>query len=165
VFDSDTLEQCRAFGQWLGENKHTMVYGGACRGLMGTMADEVLKFGGEVVGYMPRDLFADEVPHRGITKLVEVEDLFERKRLMMEDSDIFVILPGGVGTLDEFFEVLTWKSLNCFDKPILVYNFHGFWDSMLSMMKDLEDKKVLDQGLLSQFKTCQNLQSLKECVC
>ncbi len=164
-FDSATLEMCRQFSRWLGEQGHTVVYGGARVGLMGLVADEALSAGARVMGYMPRGLFSQEVPHSGLSQMVEVADLFERKRQMMENSDAFVILPGGVGTLDEFFEVLTWKSLNCFDKPIVVFNYQGFWNSLLNMMNDLHNKKVLTDNLLGCFKVCNTLETLKESMC
>ncbi len=160
-FTEQTLQACRSLAEWMAQNNHVLVYGGARAGMMGLMADEMLARDAKVVGYLPRDLFPLEVPHRGLTELVEVDDLFERKRLMMENSDAFIILPGGVGTLDEFFEVLTWKSLDCFDKPIVVYNVEGFWDSLLQMMQDLEKKKVLAGNLLGCFKTCQSLQEIE----
>ena len=160
-FDEFTLKQCKDFANWLGKSGHSLVYGGAKAGLMGLMADEVLATGGRVVGYLPKDLFPSEIPHRGLSDLVEVKDLFERKRLMMENSDAFVILPGGVGTLDEFFEVLTWKSLDCFNKPILLFNLNGFWNSLLYMMKDLQDRNVLQANLLECYKNCESLEELK----
>lgn len=139
---------------------HSLVYGGAKVGLMGLMADETLAKGGKVVGYLPGGLFPLEIPHRGLSELVETKDLFERKQLMMENSDVFLILPGGVGTLDEFFEVLTWKSLNCFDKPIVIFNADGFWNSLLAMLDDLQSKKVLTSNLMDCFKTCNTLEEL-----
>jgi len=164
-FSQPTIDACRSFAKWIGENGHTLVYGGARVGLMGLMADQVLASGGKAEGYMPKDLFPKEIPHLGLSKMVEVPDLFERKRQMMDNSDLFVILPGGVGTLDEFFEVLTWKSLNCFDKPILVFNLHGFWDSLLTMIDDLHGKKVLTDNLIGCFKTCTSLAGLTEALC
>ena len=113
-FSAATLESCRTIARELVSKGHSLVYGGAKVGLMGLMADEALAKGGTVVGYLPRGLFPLEIPHRGLSELIETKDLMERKQLMMENSDAFLILPGGVGTLDEFFEVLTWKSLNCF---------------------------------------------------
>jgi uncharacterized protein (TIGR00730 family) len=161
-FDPSTIEACRALARWMAQRGHTLVYGGAQAGLMGLMADEVLGEGALAIGYLPKDLFPSEVPHRNLTKLVEVQDLFERKKLMMENSDAFIILPGGVGTLDEFFEVLTWKSLDCFDKPILVYNVNGFWNSLLQMMQDLEEKKVLAGNLRGCFEICTSLREIEE---
>jgi len=161
-FSESTLQACKDFAVWLVKNNHSMVYGGASVGLMGLLADEVLKLGGQVEGYLPLDLFPKETPHKHIQKLVPVKDLFERKRLMMENSDAFIVLPGGVGTLDEFFEVLTWKSLNCFDKPILVYNVDGFWNSMMIMFRDLRLKNVLSDNLLGCFTVCTRLMELQE---
>ncbi len=160
-FDAKTIEACRELAQALARRGHSIVYGGAKAGLMGLIADEALALGAKVVGYLPKGLFPLEVPHRGLSELVEVRDLMERKKMMMDNSDVFLILPGGVGTLDEFFEVLTWKSLDCFDKPIVVYNLHGFWDSLLTLMQDLEQKKVLASNLLGCFKTCQTKEELE----
>jgi uncharacterized protein (TIGR00730 family) len=163
-FPASTLKACRDFSLWLGLSKHTLVYGGARVGLMGVIADDVLSQGGEVEGYLPTVLFHSEIPHKKIQKLVEVSDLFERKRLMMETSDAFVILPGGIGTLDEFFEALTWRSLKCFDKPILLFNIDGFWNSLLILLNDLHLKGVMDSGTLGCFKVCNTLEDLKKAV-
>lgn len=154
------IEDCRRLAKWLAGQNHSLVYGGAQAGLMGLMADGVLASGGKVIGYLPEGLFPSEIPHKGLTELVQVKDLFERKRLMMENSEAFVVLPGGVGTLDEFFEVLTWKSLDCFNKPILLYNINGFWNSLLAMMKDLEEKKVFTSNLMDCFTVCETMEDL-----
>lgn len=159
------MVEARRFGEWMGERGQGLVYGGSQSGLMGVMADAVLKTGGQVVGYLPKGLFPSEIPHRRIQKLVEVSDLFERKKMMMNDAEAFVILPGGVGTLDEFFEVITWKSLHCFDKPIYLLNHNGFWDSLLVLLKDLESKKMLDGNLLSTFTVVESFSSLQERLC
>lgn len=164
-FSSGLLDECRLFGEWMGSQNHGMVYGGSKSGLMGLMADAVMRTGGKVTGYLPKGLFPAEIPHRGIHALHEVEDLFERKRLMMDDSDAFVILPGGVGTLDEFFEVLTWKSLHCFDKPIYLVNIDGFWDSLKILLKDLHSKNMLDGHLMETFVVVESFAGLKEHLC
>jgi uncharacterized protein (TIGR00730 family) len=164
-FPENTIAACREFAAWMGEEKHTLVYGGARVGLMGLVADEILKRGGQVEGYMPRGLFPAEIPHRQIQKLVEVKDLFERKGMMMESSEAFVILPGGIGTLDEFFEVLTWRTLNCFDKPILVYNIDGFWNSLSILMNDLRLKNVLHAGTMESFKMCSSFEEIRSGLC
>lgn len=161
-FSESIIQACRDFAHWMAKNNHTLVYGGATVGIMGLIADEMINRGGQVEGYIPADLFSKEIPHPAIQKLVTVKDLFERKRLMMENSEAFVILPGGVGTLDEFFEVLTWKSLRCFDKPIVVYNMEGFWNSMMIMMKDLLLKNVLHDNLLSLYKVATQLMEVQE---
>lgn len=161
-FTDELITKSREFGEWMGTRNIGLVYGGSKSGLMGVMADSVLKTGGQVIGYLPKDLFPEEIPHRGIQKLEVVSDLFERKRMMMLDGDVFVILPGGVGTLDEFFEVITWKSLHCFDKPIYLLNENGFWDSLMVMLKDLENKKMLDANLLASFVVIDSYADLRE---
>ena len=95
-----------------------IVYGGAQVGLMGLLAERALAAGGEVIGVIPRDLFAREVPHRQVTRLIEVDSMHERKARMAELADAFVALPGGVGTLEELFEVFTWGLLGIHDKPV-----------------------------------------------
>ncbi|MCC6138747.1 MAG: TIGR00730 family Rossman fold protein [Bdellovibrionaceae bacterium] len=164
-FTADLIDESRSFGEWMGAQKMGLVYGGSKSGLMGVMADSVLKTGGHVIGYLPKGLFPSEIPHRGIQKLEEVSDLFERKKMMMKDGDVFVVLPGGVGTLDEFFEVITWKSLHCFDKPIYLLNVNGFWNSLMAMMRDLESKKMLDANLLESFTVVDSFASLQERLC
>lgn len=164
-FTNHFLQDSRSFGEWMGQNQMSLVYGGSKSGLMGLMADAVLSAGGHVTGYLPKDLFPQEVPHRGIQKLEEVEDLFERKKKMMIDSDVFVVLPGGVGTLDEFFEVITWKSLNCLEKPIFLLNESGFWNSLLVLLRDLQSKNVLDTHLLDTFTVVDSFDLLKEQLC
>jgi hypothetical protein len=159
-FAPSLIEECRRLAKWLVGQQHSLVYGGAQAGLMGLMADEVLASGGRVVGYLPEGLFPSEIPHKRLTELVQVKDLFERKKLMMENSDAFVILPGGIGTLDEFFEVLTWKSLDCFDKPILLYNIDGFWNSLLALMQDLKEKNVFASNLMDCFEVCETMEDL-----
>jgi uncharacterized protein (TIGR00730 family) len=111
-----------------------VVYGGARVGLMGLLADRALEAGGEVVGVIPRDLFAREVPHRELTELVEVDSMHARKARMAELADAFVALPGGVGTLEELFEVFTWQLLGIHDKPVLLLDPDGFFDPLAAQL-------------------------------
>ena len=104
-----------------------LVYGGGRVGLMGLLADAVLAGGGEVIGIIPARLRDAELAHPGATELVVVESMHERKRLMAEKADAFAILPGGIGTLDEMFEILSWKQLGLHDKPILLADVGGYW--------------------------------------
>ncbi|QIG45550.1 TIGR00730 family Rossman fold protein [Nocardioides anomalus] len=111
-----------------------IVYGGARVGLMGLLADAALEAGGEVVGVIPRDLFDREVPHRDLTELVEVDSMHARKARMAELADAFVALPGGVGTLEELFEVFTWQLLGIHDKPVLLLDPDGFFDPLAEQL-------------------------------
>ena len=101
---------------------------------MGIVADSALKAGGKVIGIIPQHIRAQEVQHTGLTELHVVPDMHTRKRMMVEQSDAFVILPGGLGTLDETFEILTWKKLSLHNKPIIIFNDRGYWDPMLKLI-------------------------------
>ena len=111
-----------------------VVYGGGHVGLMGIIADAALKAGAKVTGIIPEHIRAMEVQHTGLTKLHVVPDMHTRKRMMVESSDAFLILPGGLGTLDEVFEILTWKKLKLHNKPIIIFNQDGYWDTFLALI-------------------------------
>ncbi len=111
-----------------------LVYGGGNVGLMGMIADSMLQAGGEVIGVIPRQLVAKEVAHRGLTELHIVDTMHQRKAMMNELSDAFIALPGGYGTLEEFFEILTWSQLGIHGKPSGLLNVSGYYDSLLAML-------------------------------
>ena len=121
----------RELGSALGAAGFAVVYGAGSRGLMGTMADAAVDAGARVIGVVPRGLFAAEDVHPGDIEVVEVEDLLERKRVMIELSDAFVALPGGRGTLDELVEVVTWAQLGLHAKPAFLLTANGYWASLL----------------------------------
>jgi len=131
---SEYAEAARALAAVLVERKLGIVYGGGNVGMMGVLADAALKRGGEVTGVIPRTLVDKEVAHRGVTELLIVETMHERKALMNDLSDAFIALPGGFGTLDEFFEVLTWSQLGFHGKPCALLNVAGYYDRMLAML-------------------------------
>jgi uncharacterized protein (TIGR00730 family) len=117
-----------------------IVYGGARVGLMGTLADSALAAGGDVVGVIPAALVAKEVAHTGLTDLRVVESMHERKALMSDLADAFIALPGGWGTLEEFFEVLTWAQLGLHRKPCGLLNVHGYFDGLLAFLSHTIDE-------------------------
>lgn len=131
-------EAAQVMGRLLAEGGKTVVYGGGQIGLMGLVADSALKSGGNVIGFTTRHLDSYEVGHRGITQLHVEDDMHARKLNMFQASDAFVVLPGGYGTLDEFFETLTWKQIGLHNKPIIILNVEGYWDSL----KDLTQKVI-----------------------
>jgi uncharacterized protein (TIGR00730 family) len=131
---SEYAEAARALATVLAERKLGIVYGGGNVGLMGVLADAALARGGEVIGVIPQKLVDKEVAHRGVTELLVVETMHERKALMNDLSDAFLALPGGFGTLDEFFEVLTWSQLGFHGKPCALLNVAGYYDCMLAML-------------------------------
>src|SRR5271163_2755803 len=111
-----------------------LVYGGGRVGLMGLLADAALAGGGEVIGIIPSRLRDAELAHPGATELVVVETMHDRKRLMAEKADAFAVLPGGIGTLDELFEMLSWKQLELHDKPILLVDIGGYWAPLRALL-------------------------------
>lgn len=122
----------RATGRLLGERGTRLVYGGGSLGLMGAVADGCLEAGGEVVGVIPDFLMGLELGHRGVTQLEVVPDMLSRKQRMAELSDGFITLPGGIGTLDELFEMLTWTRLGIHRKPNGLLNVDGFYDDLIA---------------------------------
>jgi uncharacterized protein (TIGR00730 family) len=123
------------FGRELVARGHELVYGGGRVGLMGVLADAVIAAGGKAAGVIPEALAAKEVAHQGLTDLRLVNSMHERKALMAELSDAFVALPGGFGTLDEFFEILTWAQLGLHAKPCGVLNVAGYFDPLLAFVE------------------------------
>jgi uncharacterized protein (TIGR00730 family) len=124
-------------GRLLAEAGLGLVYGGASVGLMGVLADAALAAGGEVIGVIPDGLFAAEVAHQGLTRLEVVRTMHERKARMAELADGFAALPGGLGTLDELMEILTWQQLRLHGKPIALLDVDGFWDGLLGFVDGL----------------------------
>jgi len=124
----------------------TLVYGGGSVGVMGVIADEVLKLNGTVTGVIPQFLMDKEVGHKGITQMIVTENMHQRKQKMADLSDGFVILPGGFGTLEEFFEVLTWLQLGLHAKPIGVLNVGGFYDPLFAQMDMMVQHRFLKQA-------------------
>jgi hypothetical protein len=121
-------------GRRLAADGHTLVYGGGRVGLMGLLADAAVQAGGRVVGIIPRHLQRAEVGHGGVTELVLVDSMHERKAEMAARSDIFVVLPGGLGTMDETFEIVTWRQLGLHDKPIVIFNLEGCWSPFVDLV-------------------------------
>ncbi len=142
--DSAFAHAARSLGTMLATRGYTLVYGGASVGLMGVVADAALHCGGTVIGVIPRFLMAKEVAHAGLTRLTVTTSMHERKQVMAELSNGFIALPGSLGTIDEFFEVLTWAQLGLHAKPCGLLNVNGYYDSLL----DFLDVAVL-RGLLS----------------
>ncbi len=132
------LEAAAALGRAMARRNLGLVYGGAHCGLMGTLADAVLQGGGRVTGVMPRALVAREKAHRSLTELIITEDMHSRKARMVQLSGAFLALPGGFGTLDELFEVLTWAQLGIHAKPVGLLNSDGFWDGLMAFLGQVE---------------------------
>lgn len=133
--DPRHMEAARALGRTAAGRGIEIVFGGGRVGLMGAVASGALEAGGRVTGIIPEHLQTREHPHPGITRLLVVDSMHTRKRRMFELSDAFCILPGGMGTLDETFEIVTWRQLGLHDKPIVLVNLGGYWDPLLTMIE------------------------------
>lgn len=138
---SSHRDMATELGTLMAQRKIALVYGGGGVGLMGTIADAVMAGGGKVTGIIPDFLMHQEVGHAAISSLEVVGSMHERKARMAELSDGFLILPGGLGTLEEFFEMLTWRKLQLHNKPIAVLNQDGFWNGLQTLIGDLADAK------------------------
>lgn len=136
-------ERARALGERLARDGMSLVYGGGNVGLMGVVADAVLAGGGEVVGVIPEQLVNWEVAHRGVSRLEVVGSMHERKMRMFDLADGFVALPGGFGTLDEMFEMLTWRQLGIGDKPCAFLDVDGFFEPLIAMIDRMVDQRFL----------------------
>ena len=148
-FGSDPAyrEAATTLGHALAENKWRLVYGAGDVGLMGTVADAAQAAGAETFGVIPEHLLKWEVGKRDLTTFIVTENMHERKKVMFMNSDAVVVLPGGAGSLDEFFEVLTWRQLGLHDKPILLLNVNGFWDPLIGLVDHVIAQGFAEEGL------------------
>ena len=142
-----------AFGHELAMRNFTLVYGGGRVGLMGAVADAALAAGGHVVGVIPEFLVEREVAHPNLSECLIVDDLFERKALMFERSDLFVALPGGIGTLDEILEVIAWRQLRQLRQGVGLLNVAGYFDRWLALLDHFKDEGFINPDDLVQIVT------------
>lgn len=157
-------ESAAHLGRELAERQLTLIYGGAKVGLMGAVADAVLAHGGKAIGVLPYFLQSREIAHQGLTELILVDSMHERKAKMADLADGFVALPGGPGTLEEYFEIFTWGQLGLHQKPCGLLNVNGYFDPLLAMFDQMERERFMQpkyrsmviaddtpEGILEQF--------------
>lgn len=156
------LEQAFLLGEQLVKHNIGLVYGGAKVGLMGAVADGVLSQGGEVIGVLPTFLGDVELGHKGLTELIIVETMHERKAKMDELSDGIIAMPGGYGTLEEFFEMLTWAQLGLHQKPVALLNIDGFYNPLLQMADNMVNNGFLKQVNRDMIVVADNIKELLE---
>jgi uncharacterized protein (TIGR00730 family) len=144
--EKEYQEQAFMLGKTLAERNIGLVYGGANVGLMGAVANGAIENKGKVIGVLPRFLQNKEIAHQGLTELILVETMHERKTKMNELTDGVITLPGGYGTLEEFFEMLTWAQLGLHKKPIAILNTNGFYDELLALVNTMVKKGFLKEA-------------------
>lgn len=152
VFEADAV----ALGKGMAASGVRLVYGGGGIGIMGVIARTILDHGGDVTGVIPEHLQTAEVALSGLTDLHVVPDMHTRKRMMFERSDAIAVLPGGFGTMDETFEVLTWKQLGLHSKPVIIANTNGYWDGFLQFCQSMVRDGFVKESNLSLFSVAQN---------
>jgi uncharacterized protein (TIGR00730 family) len=150
--DPQYREMAEFLGQAMAAAGIRLVYGGASIGLMGILARTVLSNGGEAIGVIPQFLKDREVMLTEVSELIVTADMHQRKRMMFERSDAFVALPGGLGTLEEVVEMMTWAQLDQHDKPILIANIKGFWDPLMAQFERMENDGFLHKRFLGSDK-------------
>lgn len=153
-------ELTKHIGQYFVQNDIGLVYGGGSIGLMGILADEIMTGGGFVHGVIPKKIYDWEVGHEEITELEVVDTMHERKARMADLSDAFLAIPGGIGTLDELIEILTWKQLGYHDKSIGLLNANGLFDEFISLLQKMESEGFLDQKTINHLTISDSVEEL-----
>jgi uncharacterized protein (TIGR00730 family) len=147
-------------GHWIGSHQGQLVYGGGENGLMGLVAKSTMEAGGRVVGIIPTALQTKEKPRIACDELHVVDTMHERKQMMAERADVFIALPGGIGTFEEFFEIWTWRQLGYHDKPIGLLNTEGYYDGLLAFAKSSVEQGFLSDAQMSLIKTASQASEL-----
>ena len=158
--DPAHAQAARLTGQLIGQRGWQLVYGGGKVGLMGIVADAVLAAGGRVVGVIPHKLREREVGHSQLSEIHVVDTMHQRKQMMAERADAFLALPGGIGTLEELFEVWTWRQIGYHDQPIGLLNINGFYDGLLTFLRDTVSGGFLEQAQLDSLHVGQDAAAL-----
>lgn len=137
----------RKLGESIAKHGWRLVYGAGDVGLMGELAKSVQKNNGEILGVIPTHLLEMEVAKTDLTSFIVTENMHERKKVMFMNSETIIILPGGIGTLDEFFEVLTWRQLNLHNKKIYLLNINGFWNKLIDLLDELVSQEFMENSI------------------
>ena len=151
-----------ALGKYLVEHNRRLIYGGGNVGLMGVIADSVLESGGEVIGVIPGFLMDKEVGHTGLTELIIVDTMHQRKQKMCELADAFITLPGGFGSMDELFEILTWKQLGLHNKFIGVLNSNSYYDNLNALINHMNGEQFVSDKTMELIVIRDNIKELFE---
>ena len=162
--NNEIENEVKTLGKLLIDKKIDLVYGGAKIGLMGIIADTILLGGGYVTGIIPRILSKKEIIHKDVSKLIIVETMHDRKKKMYNISDAFIVLPGGIGTLEEFSEILTWKILGIKNKPIFVLNLNGYYDFLLNQFQVMKENNFLYSDIYKEITIIKNIKELEKLI-
>ncbi|MBG9979388.1 TIGR00730 family Rossman fold protein [Facklamia lactis] len=160
IYKEKTIE----LGKWIAKNNHQLVYGGGNVGLMGIIADSVLESKGNVIGVMPNFLIEREICHSGINELVTVENMSDRKTYIVENSDAFIALPGGPGTLEEISQVISWARVGQNDGPCILFNVNGYYDYLERFYDTMVDEGFLNLEDREKTLFSDNLEEIEDFI-
>ena len=155
------LNEATALGQLIAQENINLVYGGGNKGLMGALANSCLAQGGKVIGIMPKLLLEWEAQHNGLTELIITKDMHDRKKILYEKGDAALVLPGGMGTLDELFELLTWNNLKIHSKKIFILNIDGYYDALIHLLDNMDTNGFMYDNWKDRIIVCPSVESLK----
>ncbi len=162
--DEDFFQLTQELGEWLGSNGYTLVYGGCDKGLMRVIGQTVHRFGGRTIGVVPRIIEAGAMCADCLDVHIPVDNLSERKDIMVAQSDVIIALPGGIGTLDEIFTVVAANTIGYHNKQVVLFNMKGFWDSVINMLRDMQDKGMVRGDYSDFIKVINSLEEIKEFI-
>lgn len=168
--DPEFIERARELGAWMASKGHTLVYGAGNSGMMGAVSDALIEGGGEAIGVTPRFFILAEETRDDLAEVVISDDMSTRRSWMIENGDAFIALPGGMGTLDEITEVMTYKRLGLLgkvNKPVMVYNVNGYYDRFFSFLDDMMDQgfcRQLDRDNVIEVRCLEDIVRALECV-
>jgi len=151
---ADFETQATVLGKLLAQKECTLIYGGGNKGMMGAVANACLLNGGKVIGIIPKLLLEWEAQHEGLTELIVTESMHERKKILYEKGDAAIILPGGMGTLDELFEMLTWNNLKIHDKKVFILNTNGYYDPLVHLLDNMQQEGFMYDAWRDRVKIC-----------
>tara|TARA_B100001750_G_C15246512_1_gene465601 strand:+ start:116 stop:661 length:546 start_codon:yes stop_codon:yes gene_type:complete len=160
--DKSYFNIAKKLGVYLAQKKINLIYGGGSNGLMGAISESVVSNKGYVIGIIPSFLKTKENINYNLNKLVVVNTMAKRKKLLFDKGDAFIVLPGGIGTLEELSETTSWLNLGLHKKPIIIFNYKNFWDPLIKMLKKMNNKKFLDKNYNKIIYLVKNISDLKK---
>ena len=162
--DMAYVQVAENIGQMLANKGITLVYGGGNKGIMGAIANACLQAEGKVIGIIPKLLLAWEAQHEGLTELIVTESMHARKLLLYEKCDIAIILPGGMGTLDELFEMLTWNNLKIHNKKVYIMNVNGYYDTLIQLLDNMDAQGFMYESWRTRLIECKSVQDIMDAL-
>jgi uncharacterized protein (TIGR00730 family) len=160
----DYMDMAARLGEILAHNGFGLVYGGARLGMMGAMARSVMQEGGEVIGISPQYLDDKEMAFKDVTEIHIVDSMHVRKQMMVDKSDVFMVMPGGLGTMDEFFEVFTWWQLGLHDKPMIIVNINGYWDFLFKLLDNIAANNFCSPTDIQRLIVVENIEDVAAAI-